>query len=359
MREALYYEPLDRQRVHCTLCALDCRIQNGARGACGVRVNHDGVLYTLVDDRVAARHVDPVEKKPLFHFLPGHATYSIGTVGCNFRCLHCQNAGLSQQPGRRPLRRAGRQDEPAVVCDVLAEAAARVGGERVTPDALVQDALRHGCRSLAYTYNEPTVFFELAFDTARAARDAGLANLFVTNGAITAAPLQAIAPFLDAANIDLKCFDPAAHQRMTGAPLEPVLDSIRRYHELGIWIEVTTLLIPGYNDDEHQLRALAAFLVDVDPDVPWHVTRFHPTFRLLDRPPTPVQTLRRAREIGFEAGLRHVYTGNVPGEDGENTRCSGCGETLITRYGLGLGQNRLIGGQCPRCGQTLPGVFDA
>ncbi|MBN2491810.1 MAG: AmmeMemoRadiSam system radical SAM enzyme [Planctomycetes bacterium] len=356
MREALFYDKLEGGRVHCTLCALDCRIRSGGRGACGVRVNHEGTLYTLVDDRVVARHIDPIEKKPLFHFLPDHTSYSIGTVGCNFRCLHCQNFSISQEP--RLGARAAKGREPAVVCPSLEDLQAAVPGQWVTPAGLVEDALATGCRSIAYTYNEPTIFYELALDTARLARDAGLANVFVTNGAITAAPLERIAPVLDAANIDLKNFDPAAHQRMTGAALAPVLDSIHRYHRLGIWIEVTTLVVPGYNDAEDQLRALAGFLSDLDPDIPWHVTRFHPTYRLRDRPATPVETLRRAREIGREAGLRFVYTGNVPGEDGENTCCPACGAELIRRFGLGVRWNRLDGGRCPKCRTEIPGVFD-
>ena len=357
MQEALFYEKLDGDRVRCTLCALDCRIRSGGRGACGVRVNRDGTLYTLVENRIVARHIDPIEKKPLFHFLPGHASYSIGTVGCNFRCLHCQNSGISQEP--RLGSRAAESDEPDVVCPSLEDLDAAVPGERVTPAGLVQDAMVTGCRSLAYTYNEPTVFYELALETSRQARDAGLANVFVTNGAITAPALERIAPSLDAANIDLKSFEPAGHQRMTGAPLAPVLDSIRRYHELGIWIEVTTLVIPGHNDSDEQLRGIAGFILDVDPDIPWHVTRYHPSFRLRDRPPTPLETLRRAREIGREVGLRYVYTGNAPGEEGENTYCHACGTELIRRFGLGIRGGRLAGGRCPKCRTSIPGVFDA
>jgi len=349
MREALFYEKLENDRVRCTLCATHCRIRPGGRGACRVRVNRGGALITLVADRVVARHVDPIEKKPLFHFLPGHASYSIGTVGCNLRCLHCQNHAISQEPGAWRSRMTDAE---------LEAAAADVPGETITPEEIVRDAVRSGCRSIAYTYNEPTVFFELALETARGAHEAGLANVFVTNGYIEKAALETIAPFLDAANIDLKAFDPRAHQRMTGTRLEPVLENIRRYRRLGIWIEVTTLVIPGHNDSEAGLRAIAEFIHAVDPSIPWHVTRFHPTYRLRDRSATPVSTLRHARRIGLETGLRYVYEGNVPGEEGENTACHACGTELIRRFGLGVQASRIRAGRCPGCRATIPGVFD-
>lgn len=352
MREARFFEQLADERVRCTLCALDCRIRAGGRGACGVRVNRGGTLFTLVDDRVAARHVDPIEKKPLFHFLPGHTTYSLGTVGCNFRCLHCQNFTLSRSPDRAA---PAWDDDPDPVCATGVDPEAL--GERITPRALVRAAVDAGCASVAFTYNEPTIFFELALETAQRARAAGLKSVFVTNGSITAEPLAEIAPYLDAANIDLKGFDPAAHRRMTGAALQPVLDGIRRYRAHGIWVEVTTLVIPDHNDSETQLAGIAAFIRDIDPDIPWHVTRFHPTFRLMDRRATPVATLRRARRIGLAAGLRHVYTGNAPGEDGEQTRCHACDALVLRRFGLGLRENRLVDGRCPDCGATIPGIF--
>ncbi len=345
MREAMFYESLEEDRVRCTLCGLLCRIRPGSRGACGVRVNRGGRLYTLVDDRVAALHVDPIEKKPLFHYLPGHASFSIGTVGCNFRCLHCQNSSLSQQPRLEGGRRS-KEAEP------------HVPGERVTPDSLVRAAVEGGCRSIAYTYSEPTVFFELALETARLARQEGLGNVFVTNGFITEAPLVLIAPVLDAANIDLKFIDKARHRRVTGAPLQPVLDSIKRYRDLDIWIEVTTLVIPGLNDSEESLRSMAEFIHGVDPDIPWHVTRFHPQHRLLDRGPTPVSTLSRARTLAAEAGLRFCYSGNVPGDEGEATSCPGCGAVVLRRYGSRLVEDRIKGGGCPECGTRIPGVFD-
>ncbi len=361
MKEAMFYELLPNGRVLCNLCALYCKIASGRRGACGVRVNAGGVLYTLVYGKIIGRHVDPIEKKPLFHFLPGSLSYSIATVGCNFRCLHCQNYDISQQPKSRGsvIRREEADGGPDVLCTSLRDAEAGIPGEKRTPEEVVAAARSSRCRSIAYTYTEPTIFFEFAYDTARHAAAAAIANVFVTNGYITEQALAAVAPFLDAANIDLKSFDDSAHKRMTGARLQPVLDSIRAYKRLGIWIEVTTLVIPGHNDSESELRKIAEFIASVGTDIPWHVTRFYPAYRLLDRPPTPVATLRRARDIGYEAGLEYVYEGNVPGEGGENTVCHGCRAVLIERYGFDLVSNRIRNGCCPDCGRPIPGVWTA
>ncbi len=361
IHEARFWEPLPNGKVRCTLCALDCTVSPGRRGACGVRVNVGGRLLTLVYGRVVARHIDPIEKKPLFHFLPGSLSYSIATVGCNFRCLHCQNWEISQQPKEKGVIRAdgdrAEGEDPEILCLSLRDAERRIPGEDVTPQQIVDAALASGCTSIAYTYTEPTIFYEFAFDTARLAREHGLANLFVTNGYIGAEALHEIAPYLDAANIDLKSFRDSAHKQMTGARLAPVLENIRRYHELGIWIEVTTLVIPGHNDSEEELRGIAVFLAQVDRDIPWHVTQFYPAYRLLDREPTPVATLRRARQIGLEEGLRYVYEGNVPGEGGEHTYCPQCQKLLIARYGVTLLANHLRNGRCPNCGLEVPGVW--
>jgi pyruvate formate lyase activating enzyme len=357
MKEAMFYEPLTEGRVLCTLCALYCKISAGRRGACGVRVNVDQTLYTLVYDRIVARDVDPIEKKPLFHFWPGSRAYSIATVGCNFRCLHCQNYEISQMLKEKlPLVRESGGDNPDVLCLSLRDLADRIPGEEVTPEDIVTAALRAHCRSIAYTYTEPTIFFELAYDTARLAAAEGLANVFVTNGFITEEALATIAPYLDAANIDLKSFNDAAHKRMTGARLQPVLDGIRAYKRLGIWTEVTTLVIPEHNDSDDELRQIAEFICSVGQDIPWHVTQFYPTYRLLDRARTPVATLQRAREIGYEAGLHYVYEGNLSGEGGENTNCHACKTLLVHRYGYQVLANRVRDGRCPECGAEIPGV---
>lgn len=353
MKEALFYEAEEGQRVRCTLCPHYCKIAPGHRGACGVRINREGKLYTLVADRAISQDVDPVEKKPLFHFLPGSSAYSIATVGCSFRCLFCQNWEISQWPKGRPA------DVPGLVCpEMAANPTDWVMGLPVTPPALVADARARRCESVAYTYTEPTIFYELALETAKAARAAGLRNIFVTNGFITPAPLRMIAPYLDAANIDLKSFRDGFYKRVCGASLQPVLDAIKLYKELGIWIELTTLLIPGKNDDEAELRELAGFIKsELGEEVPWHVSRFFPAYKMEEVPITPLETLRRAERIGREAGLQHVYVGNVPHEQGEDTRCAGCGALLLHRQGLRLIENRLQDSACPSCRRSVAGVW--
>jgi pyruvate formate lyase activating enzyme len=223
---------------------------------------------------------------------------------------------------------------------------------------VVAGAVAAGCRSISYTYTEPTIFYEYARDCARLAADAGLKNVFVTNGFMTRQMLADIDGDLHAANVDLKSFSDEFYRSLAGARLKPVLDSIRRLHEMGVWTEVTTLLIPGYNDGDEELRSLALFLVSVSPDIPWHVSRFHPTYRLLDVPPTPVQTVDKAVRIGHDAGLCYVYGGNVPGHSSESTSCPRCGVTVIERVGLGLRANRTVGGRCPDCGQEISGQFE-
>ena len=336
MKEAMFYEKLDGDRVLCGLCRFRCLIGPGKLGHCRVRENRDGVLYSLVYGKVVAEQVDPVEKKPLFHLLPGSRSYSVATVGCNFRCRQCQNFGIAQ-PEAESL-------EPF--------------GNFVPPETIVERALAAGCASISYTYTEPTIFFEFAFETAKLAKAAGLKNVFVTNGYICNEPLAAIAPYLDAANIDLKGFSDSFYREVVGASLAEVLDCIREYKRLGIWLEITTLIIPNRNDSEEQLGGIARFIADeLGPGTPWHVTQFHPTHRLTSEPRTPLATLRKARAIGLEAGLRYVYEGNVPGEGGENSNCPFCGGLLIKRYGYIIEKNLLSRGCCPGCGQGIDGVW--
>ena len=334
MKEAMFYVQEADNRLRCGLCRHRCLISDGVRGICGVRENRDGTLYSLVYGKLVAENVDPIEKKPLFHVLPGSRSFSIATVGCNFRCRHCQNYTISQ---------VGR-DEP-------------ISGVEQSPEEVVKKALASGCRSIAYTYTEPTIFFEFAYDTALLARDAGLLNIFVTNGYITREALATIAPYLDAANIDLKGYTEAFYRDIVHARLTEVLDSIVEYRKQGIWIELTTLIIPGLNDTDDELKGIASFIVtNLGADTPWHVTQFYPTYQLTDRPRTPVATLRRARDIGKAAGLRYVYEGNVPGEGGENTWCPSCSTLLIERYGYVIGMNRIRKGACPDCGTTIAGI---
>jgi len=328
------WEPLEEGKVQCGLCMHGCIIKEGKRGICAVRENKDGKLYTLVYDRVIAKHVDPIEKKPLFHFQPGSFSFSIATPGCNFVCKHCQNADISQMP--RDAR--------------------FIAGESFAPEVLVDAALRSKCKSISYTYTEPTIFFELAFETARLAVEEGLKNVFVTNGYITKPALEMIAPYLHGANIDLKSFNDDFYRKVCGARLEHVLNNIRLYHDMGIWVEVTTLIIPNHNDTPDELRKIARFIASVDRSIPWHVTQFHPTYKMLHDPRTPVETLRAARRIGIDEGLKYVYEGNVPGSGGESTYCTNCKKSVIIRYGYVISEYNVKDGACKFCGTPLDGV---
>jgi len=332
-REALLYEKLDDGKVQCCLCDHRCQIAPGRRGICAVRENRDGTLYSLVYGKIIAKHIDPIEKKPLFHFHPGSTSYSIATVGCNFRCLHCQNSEISQYPKEYP----------------------GIPGDETTPEQVVREAEMAGCRSISYTYTEPTIFFEFAYDCARLAREKGIKNVFVSNGYTTPEATRLIAPYLDGNNIDLKG-DDAFYKKICGARQQPVLETIRLMKELGVWVELTTLIIPSYNDSEEFLKEVAGFIKSVDDAMPWHVTQFYPTYKLLDQPRTPVKTLRRAREIGLQTGLKYVYEGNIPGEGGENTYCPSCGELLIERFGFTLGAIKMRNSQCVKCGTAIAGV---
>ena len=335
MKEAMFYERLEEKKVRCFLCAHHCHIKDGKRGICYVRKNIDGSLFSLVYGKVISMNVDPIEKKPLFHFLPASTSFSIATVGCNFRCEHCQNFEISQYPKEH--------DD--------------IAGQPVTPEDIVEAALRNGCESISYTYTEPTIYFEFAYDCAKLARERGIKNVFVSNGYTTPEATRVIAPYLDGNNIDLKGNDDF-YKKVCGARLEPVKDTIRLMKELGVWVEVTTLIIPDYNDSEDDLKDIAGFINSVDPYIPWHVTQYYPTYKLTDKPRTPVAVLRRAREIGFEAGLKYVYEGNIPGEGGENTYCPECRELLVTRLGFRISEDRIKGGICPKCGAEIRGVWE-
>jgi pyruvate formate lyase activating enzyme len=334
--EAYLYESLNDKKVKCNLCNHRCEIQDGRRGICGVRENREGTLETLVYGRIIARHIDPIEKKPLYHLMPGSLSYSVATVGCNFRCLFCQNADIAQMPS---------------------DSKGMIAGDPFSPQDVVAAAIKGDCKSIAYTYTEPTVYFEFAFDTAKLAHEKGIQNVFVTNGYMTAEALHMINPYLDAANVDLKAFTEDFYKTYCGAKLEHVKESLKLMKSLGIFIEVTTLLIPGLNDDKDELEKLAKFLADsLGTETPWHISRFHPTYKLTDRPPTPVETLITAREIGIKAGLKYVYTGNVPGESGGNTFCYSCGKVLIERWGFYIKKNVIEESRCPYCNVEIHGV---
>jgi pyruvate formate lyase activating enzyme len=354
LHEAWFYERLTDGRVRCTLCPHDCRIADGSRGACAIRYNDGGVLYTLVYDRIVASNLEPIEKKPFFHFRPGSLAYSVATVGCNQQCTFCQNWEIAQWPKERlPRRLRGDRGEDRVPLTMLAQ---RVPGRPRSPTAIVDAAIEAGASSIAYTFTEPTIYFELAYDTAIVARARGLKNLFVTNGYISEPALRKIATVLDAANIDLKFFREDSYRRISRSGFQPILDAIRLYHALGVWVEVTTLNIPGVNDSDHELGKMARFIRAVGPEIPWHVSQFYPAYKMLDRPETPVDTLRRAREIGLSTGLRYVYEGNIPGHGHENTICPACRTVVIERYGFEVNANRLRDGRCPACETEIDGV---
>jgi pyruvate formate lyase activating enzyme len=335
IREALLFEKLVDARVQCGLCAHRCKINPGRRGLCGVRENKDGILYSLVFGTLIAEHVDPIEKKPFFHVHPASRSYSIATVGCNFSCEFCQNHEISQMP-RSTLM---------------------ITGEDTAPATIVERAKKSACNTIAYTYTEPTVYLETAMETAKIACREGLKNVFVTNGFMTPEAIAMMAPYLAAANVDLKSFRDEFYKKQCGARLTPVLESLKKMKELGVWVEITTLLIPGLNDSLEELKDIAAFISSLGLETPWHISRFHPQYKMLKAPSTPVSSLHRACHIGKEAGLKYVYSGNVPGDEGENTCCADCGKLLISRYGYRIIDNNLSEGSCPYCGKKLEGIF--
>ncbi len=336
MKEAMLYKRLDGN-VKCALCAHRCNIADGKRGICGVRENRKGILYSLVYGKAIAMNIDPIEKKPFFHFLPKSTSYSLATVGCNFRCRFCQNADISQAP----------------------KGDGEIFGQDVPPDEIVNSAENYGCRSIAYTYTEPTIFFEYAFDTSKIAKKEGIYNIYVTNGYMTEEMLNTSKDYIDAANVDLKGFTDKFYIEICGARLQPVLDSLKLMKKLGIWIEITTLVIPTLNDSAEELGQMAEFIRDeLGKETPWHLSRFHPDYLLRNLPSTPDETLHKGREIGLDAGLRYVYIGNVPGDEGENTYCYNCGELLIRRYVFDVLENKIVNSKCPSCGITIDGVWE-
>jgi len=334
MKEAYLYKKTENKMVRCDLCNHRCLIENQDKGKCCVRKNIDGVLYSLVYRKLIAENSDPIEKKPLFHFLPGTSSLSIATVGCNFKCFFCQNFNISQTPSDFD----------------------KIEGKDVSPETLVSHALANGDKSISYTYTEPTIFFEYAYDTAKLASEKGLKNVFVTNGFMTKECIMMIKPYLDAANVDLKSFSESTYKRKIGGRLKPVLNNIVLMKKLGIWVEVTTLIIPGINDSENELRQIAEFLAGVDIGMPWHISAYFPQYKS-DIPPTSVEKINIAIDIGKKAGLKYVYGGNIPGSTQENTYCTGCNDLLIERIGFSVSGKRLKKGFCPNCGEKVEGIF--
>ncbi len=335
MMEAALYSKLDNNLVKCNLCRHDCAIADGKRGLCGVRENRGGVLYSLVYDKIISTNVDPIEKKPFFHFIPGTKSFSIATMGCNFRCTFCQNYSISQPPHE----------------------SGEIIGQNIAPAQLAEMAVNLGCESIAYTYTEPTIYYELARDTMIQARKKGLLNCFVTNGYMSRAMLEDSRGLIDGANVDLKAFNDDFYRKYCNGKLKGVLDTLKFLRQIGVWLEVTTLLIPGLNDDIDEIKQLVRFIkAELGPHTPWHVSRFFPRYKETGIPPTDAVILRKIRQIGLDEGLYYVYTGNIPWEPGEKTFCPGCSYTLIDRSGYTIKKYAIKDGLCPKCKYKVEGV---
>lgn len=335
MKPARFWTQREDGAVQCWLCPHRCIVKAGQTGICAVRKNEGGQLISLVWGRAVAASIDPIEKKPLFHFFPGSTSFSIATVGCNLQCAFCQNSDISQSP-----RETGR-----------------IAGQELPPERVVDEAVAHGCRSISYTYTEPTIYLEYVLDTARIAREQGVLNCLVTNGYTTVEAIQEMQGLIDAANVDLKAFTDRFYKELCKARLNPVLDAIQAYHAAGVWIEITTLLIPGENDSPQELRDIAGFIQSVSADIPWHISRYYPRYHYDKAPPTSVAALEEARSIGLSAGLKYVYTGNVPGQASEHTYCPQCGTPIIKRMGFTIQERHMVAQRCATCQTPVAGRF--
>lgn len=333
--QAMLWEAKPDKSIHCELCAHACKIRDGKAGLCGVRVNHRGRLISLSGDITTAMNLDPVEKKPLYHFLPATKTFSVGSAGCNFRCLFCQN------------------DEIAHV-----DQKSQVSGRRLTPETIVRLAEQNRAPSIAFTYNEPTVFFEQTYAAAGLAKAAGLKTILVSNGFMSPGYLQSMSKRIDAANIDLKSFSDDFYRKFCRGRLEPVLANLKAIRELGWWLEVTTLLIPGVNDSPEEIGQIATFIRDeLGRDVPWHISAFHGAAQMINHPSTPLAKMEEAWNIGQAAGLDYVYIGNVRSSIGSSTLCPDCGTLLIERRGYRT-HKKFQGSACPKCQKAIAGVWE-
>ncbi len=334
MKEAYLYKKLSEGKARCDLCNHRCIIDSGESGKCIVRENREGTLYSLVYRKLIAENSDPIEKKPLFHFMPGTSSLSIATVGCNFKCFFCQNHEISQIP----------------------EDTGRIEGRDISPEELVSHAISNGDKSISYTYTEPTIFFEYAYDTAKLASKKGLKNIFVSNGFMSKEAIMLIEPYLDAANIDLKSFSDDTYKQKIGGRLKPVLNNIMLLKDLGVWIEITTLIIPGLNSSEGELKKIAGFLAGIDKGIPWHISAYYPQYKS-EIPATGLEHIEKAVNIGKHAGLKYVYGGNVPGSNHENTYCPKCNDLLIGRIGFTISNNKINSSSCPECGEKIEGIY--
>ena len=345
MKECLNYKKISSEILECFNCSHFCRIKEGGTGICGARQNLGGKLYSLIFGQAAAVNIDPVEKKPLFHFFPGTFAYSFGTLGCNFRCANCQNFDISQISGFK-----GRPEEYKNF----------TWGRPLSPEQIIAKAKKNHCRSLAYTYNEPTIFLEYAFETMKLAKKSGIKNIWVSNGFMSKKTLEIILPYLDAVNIDIKSFEDKFYQSNCGARLAPVLENCQRLVEKNVWLEITTLLIPTLADNEKMLKELAKFIKEkLGEFVPWHLSAFSGviSWKLQHLPETPVKTIAKAYQIGQEAGLKYVYAGNVREKNLESTFCPRCGQIVVERIGYQI-TRRDKDGSCASCGEKIEGIFD-
>lgn len=333
-REAIYYTPTPRGVV-CGICPNECTLKPGEVSTCHNRINIDNKLYSMAYGNPCAVHADPIEKKPLLHFLPQSRAFSIATAGCSFACLNCQNWQISQT-----------SPDKTDNADLM-------------PEAVVANSLKNNCASIAYTYSEPISFYEYMFDTARLAHKAGVKNVMVSNGYINAEPLRALIPHLDAANIDLKVFDANLHLKLTGGKLQPVLDTLLTLQKSKVWLEITNLIVPSWSDDLAMIGRMCQWLADNGfREVPLHFSRFTPLHKLTQLPVTPLTTLMKARESAHKAGLRYVYIGNVPGKGFEDTVCPGCGKTVVERRGYSILANQIQKGECSFCHTKIAGVWN-
>lgn len=335
--ETLFYDQLKNGQVRCRICNHFCKIENGQRGICQVRENQGGRLIFLAYSKVISTSVDPIEKKPIFHLKPGSTSFSIATPGCNFQCTFCQNHQIAQMP----------KDNNGMI-----------QGRAISPDEIVKAAIKSGCESISYTYTEPTIYYELAVDTARLAKQKGLYNIFVTNGYMSDQVLDSLSGVIDAANVDLKSFDPGFYQHYCQANLAPVKKNLKKMKKMGMLVEITTLLIPGLNDQTDQITQMAKFIAnDLGEDTPWHISRFHPCYQMMDRPVTPSKNLEQAYQAGKDAGLKYVYIGNLPGQSKENTTCHACGHLLVGRVGYQVTVDMGENSDCPECHAPVYGIY--
>ncbi|MBS3055816.1 MAG: AmmeMemoRadiSam system radical SAM enzyme [Candidatus Aenigmarchaeota archaeon] len=332
-KKAVLYRVLPDKKVQCTACSHYCTILNGKTGICGVRKNINGQLWLLVYGKPCSVNTDPIEKKPLYHFFPGTKIFSLGTFGCNFSCEFCQNWDISQY--RKPKNI----------------------GHDLPPEKIIDYCTEHNIPSIAFTYNEPSIFFEYAFDIMKLAHQKNIKTVFVSNGYMSKEATERLFGHLDAINIDLKSFNPDFYKKVCKARLEPVLDNIKKLHKAGVWVEITTLVIPGENDSKEELEQIAGFVASIDKNIPWHISAFHPDYKMKDRDSTSIQKLNKAYEIGRKAGLNFVYTGNVHSSEYQNTYCQKCSNLLIQRTWHTARNVDLLNGKCGKCGIDIPGVW--